>query len=45
MLLTKRTLIVCEVIVDEDQDILFQQKYKHMGGGVSIPQPLSDMHP
>jgi len=45
ILLTKRKPIVCEVIVDQDQDILFQQKYKDMGEGVSIPQPLSDMYP
>ena len=37
--------IVCEVIVDENQDTLFKQGYLKSKNGLFIPQPLSEMYP
>jgi acetolactate synthase I/II/III large subunit len=35
--------IICEVLVDESQDVLFKQGYKNNGDGTYSPQDLSDM--
>ena len=35
--------IICEVLVDENQDVLFKQGYKNNGDGTYSPQDLSDM--
>lgn len=37
--------VICEVVVDEGQDVLFQQAYKANGDGTFSPQPLSSMKP
>jgi acetolactate synthase-1/2/3 large subunit len=37
--------IICEVVVDEDQDVLFRQGYKKNADGAFIPQPLFEMSP
>jgi acetolactate synthase-1/2/3 large subunit len=41
----ERGPIVCEVVVDENQDVLFKQGYIDNGDGIFIPQPLSEMAP
>ena len=40
-----RVLLVCEIIVDENQESLFKQGYKSNNDGTFSPQPLSEMHP
>ena len=35
--------LICEVVVDEDQDVLFKQGYKANDNGTFSPQPLSEM--
>jgi thiamine pyrophosphate-dependent acetolactate synthase large subunit-like protein len=35
--------IICEIVVDEDQAVLFKQGYKANQNGTFSPQPLSDM--
>ena len=37
--------IICEVVVDENQDVLFKQGYVDNGDGTFSPQPLSEMAP
>ncbi len=37
--------IICEVVVDEDQDVLFKQGYRANADGTFSPQPLSEMVP
>jgi acetolactate synthase-1/2/3 large subunit len=37
--------IICEVVVDEDQDVLFKQGYKANSDGTFTPQPLFEMAP
>jgi len=37
--------VVCELIVDENQDSLFKQGYKENKDGTFSPQPLSEMYP
>jgi acetolactate synthase I/II/III large subunit len=37
--------IICEVVVDENQDVLFRQGYVDNGDGTFGPQPLSEMAP
>ena len=37
--------IICEVVVDEDQDVLFKQGYKANSDGTFNPQPLFEMAP
>ena len=37
--------LVCEIIVDENQESLFKQGYKSNNDGTFSPQPLSEMHP
>lgn len=44
-LLAMRGPVICEVVVDEDQDVLFKQGFKANANGTFSPQPLSDMHP
>ncbi len=35
--------VICEIVVDEDQAVLFKQGYKANQNGTFTPQPLSDM--
>ncbi len=37
--------VICEVVVDENQDVLFKQGYKANEDGTFSPQPLSEMGP
>lgn len=37
--------VICEVVVDEHQDVLFKQYYKTNNNGMLISQPLSEMFP
>lgn len=37
--------VICEVVVDENQDVLFKQGYRDNGDGTFSPQPLSEMLP
>ena len=37
--------VICEVVVDEEQDVLFKQGYKANSDGTFSPQPLSEMAP
>lgn len=37
--------IICEVVVEEDQDVLFKQGYRSNSDGTFSPQDLSEMHP
>jgi acetolactate synthase-1/2/3 large subunit len=37
--------IICEVVVEEDQDVLFKQGYKANADGTFNPQPLFEMAP
>lgn len=37
--------VICEVVVDENQDVLFKQGYKANEDGTFSPQPLSEMAP
>ena len=44
-LLSIKGPVVCEVMVDENQESLFKQGYKTNNDGTFSPQPLSEMHP
>ncbi len=44
-LLSFKGPMVCEVMVDENQESLFKQGYKTNNDGTFSPQPLSEMHP
>ena len=44
-LLTTEGPVICEVVVDENQDVLFRQGYKTNEDGTFSPQPLSEMAP
>jgi acetolactate synthase-1/2/3 large subunit len=35
--------VICEVVVDEDQEVLFRQEYEANDDGTFTPQPLSTM--
>ena len=35
--------IICEVVIDENQDVLFKQGYQANPDGTFSPQPLSEM--
>ncbi|RTL57744.1 MAG: thiamine pyrophosphate-binding protein [Rhodocyclaceae bacterium] len=37
--------VICEVVVDEEQEVLFRQAYAANGDGTFSPQPLSSMRP
>ena len=37
--------VICEIIVDDNQDVLFRQGYAHNEDGTFTPQPLSEMAP
>jgi len=37
--------VICELVVDEDQDVLFKQGYKMNEDETFSPQPLSEMTP
>ncbi len=37
--------VICEVVVDEEQEVLFRQSYKANADGTFSPQPLSSMRP
>lgn len=37
--------IICELVVDEDQDVLFKQGYRSNSDGTFTPLPLSEMAP
>jgi len=37
--------VICEVVVDDSQDVLFKQGYKANGDGTFSPQPLTEMAP
>ena len=37
--------LICELFVNENQDILFKQGYKTNSDGTFTPQPLSEMYP
>ena len=37
--------VICEVFVDDDQDVLFRQGYIHNDDGTFTPQPLNEMAP
>jgi len=41
----ERGPIICEVVVDENQDVLFKQGFLDNGDGKFSPQPLSEMAP
>lgn len=42
-LLEQQGPIICELVVDENQDVLFKQGYRANGDGTFSPLPLSDM--
>jgi acetolactate synthase-1/2/3 large subunit len=44
-LIVRRGPIICEVVVDESQEVLFKQGYKANGDGTFSPQSLKDMVP
>lgn len=44
-LLTTKGPVICEVVVDENQDVLFRQGYKANEDGTFSPQPLAEMAP
>lgn len=44
-LLKKKKPIVCELIVEENQQSLFKQGYSQKSKGIFEPQPLSEMFP
>ena len=44
-LLAKDGPVICEVVVDDSQDVLFKQAYKSNDDGTFSPQPLSRMLP
>ena len=37
--------LICELFVNENQDVLFKQGYKTNADGTFTPQPLSEMYP
>jgi acetolactate synthase-1/2/3 large subunit len=37
--------VICEVVTNEDQEVLFKQGYKANEDGTFSPQNLSEMHP
>ncbi len=44
-IISQKGPVVCELIVDENQDSLFKQGYKENKDGTFSPQPLSEMYP
>ena len=44
-LLATKGPVICEVVVDDNQDVLFKQAYKSNHDGTFSPQPLSTMLP
>ena len=44
-LLVTKGPVICEVVVDESQEVLFRQAYKANEDGTFTPQPLSEMLP
>ena len=45
MLLGFKGPVICEILTDEDQEVLFKQGYKSNGDGTFSPQNLSEMYP
>jgi acetolactate synthase-1/2/3 large subunit len=44
-LITQKGPVICEIVVDEDQDVLFKQGYQKSADGTFSPQPLTEMAP
>ena len=44
-LVKKEGPVICEVVVDDDQAVLFKQGYKSNDDGTFSPQPLEEMAP
>lgn len=44
-LASRKGPVICEVVVDSSQDVLFKQGYKANGDGTFTPQPLTEMAP
>jgi len=44
-LVKSRGPIICELVVDENQEVLFKQGYKPNGDGTHSPMPLTEMAP
>ena len=42
-LLATKGPVICEIVVDENQEVLFKQSYKTNADGTVSPQPLSEM--
>ena len=44
-IISRKTPLVCELKIDENQDSLFKQGYKENTDGTFSPQNLSEMFP